>query len=109
MFYVGYIVFELPSNMVLKKVGPAIWLSALTGAWGLVTLGIGFSRNWQTVAVCRVFLGIFEAVSTVRLQAREKRSQLTMRIQRVCSRAVSTYWRHGINGLNFKKGEKSLA
>jgi MFS family permease len=48
--------------MVLKKVGPATWLSFLTLAWGLVTLGIGFSRSWQTLAVCRVFLGVFEAV-----------------------------------------------
>ncbi|EXJ61414.1 uncharacterized protein A1O5_11729 [Cladophialophora psammophila CBS 110553] len=61
VFYIGYIVFEIPSNMVLKKVGPAIWISALAAAWGLVTLGIGFSKNYQTVAVCRVLLGIFEA------------------------------------------------
>jgi len=49
--------------MVLKKLGPATWLSCLTLAWGLVTLGIGFSKNWQTVAACRVLLGICEAVS----------------------------------------------
>lgn len=62
VFYVGYIVCELPSNIVLKKIGPKIWLAFLTFAWGLACLGIGFARNWQTVAVCRVLLGIFEAV-----------------------------------------------
>ncbi|KAJ9612209.1 hypothetical protein H2200_003806 [Cladophialophora chaetospira] len=61
VFYVGYIIFEIPSNMALKRVGPARWLSFLTFAWGLVTLGIGFSKNWQTVAICRVLLGICEA------------------------------------------------
>jgi hypothetical protein len=50
--------------MALKKLGPATWLSFLTLSWGLVTLGIGFSKNWQTLAVCRVFLGVFEAVRT---------------------------------------------
>lgn len=64
VFYVGYIIFEIPSNMALKKLGPANWLAALGASWGLVTLGIGFSKNWQTVAVCRVLLGIFEAVRT---------------------------------------------
>lgn len=66
VFYVGYIVFEIPSNMVLKKLGPATWLSFLTLAWGLVTLGIGFSKKWQTVAACRVVLGICEAVRKAR-------------------------------------------
>lgn len=58
----GYIIFEIPSNLVLKRLGPAIWLSTLSLAWGLVTLGIGFSKNWQIVAACRAVLGICEAV-----------------------------------------------
>ncbi|KAK5045516.1 hypothetical protein LTR84_009134 [Exophiala bonariae] len=35
VFYLGYILFELPSNIVLQKVGPAIWLSALASCWGI--------------------------------------------------------------------------
>ncbi|KIW58013.1 hypothetical protein PV05_02565 [Exophiala xenobiotica] len=61
VFYVGYVIFELPSNIVLKKLGAANWLSFLGVAWGLISLGIGFSKNWGTVAVLRVLLGILEA------------------------------------------------
>jgi hypothetical protein len=62
VFYVGYVIFELPSNMVLRKIGPANWLSFLGLAFGLVELGMGFSKNWGAFSVLRVFLGIFEAV-----------------------------------------------
>ena len=63
VFYVGYVIFELPSNIVLKKLGAGNWLSILGVAWGLISLGIGFSKNWGTVAVLRVLLGVLEAVS----------------------------------------------
>lgn len=61
IFYVGYILMELPSNILLRKFGAATWLSFLGVAWGLVVLGFGFSKNWQTVAVLRVMLGVLEA------------------------------------------------
>jgi MFS family permease len=47
--------------MVLRKVGAANWISFIVFAWGLVTLGLGFSKNWGTVAACRAILGCFEA------------------------------------------------
>lgn len=65
VFYIGYVLFELPSNMVLQKVGPANWLSGLTLCWGIVTLCVGFVRSWQALAGLRVLLGIFEAVSSL--------------------------------------------
>lgn len=61
IFYVGYIMMELPSNIALRKFGAANWMSFLGVAWGLVVLGFGFSKNWQTVAALRVLLGILEA------------------------------------------------
>ncbi|KAL6251828.1 hypothetical protein RBB50_002038 [Rhinocladiella similis] len=61
VFYVGYVIFELPSNIVLKKLGAANWLSFLGVAWGLISLGIGFSTNWETVAALRAMLGVLEA------------------------------------------------
>lgn len=65
VFYIGYILFELPSNMILQKVGPANWLAGLTLCWGIVTLCVGFVRSWQALAGLRVLLGIFEAVSSL--------------------------------------------
>ncbi|KAK5452845.1 hypothetical protein LTS15_006993 [Exophiala xenobiotica] len=61
VFYVGYIIFELPSNIILKKVGPAKWLSLLALAWGLIVIGMGYVKTWEAFAVLRAFLGVLEA------------------------------------------------
>lgn len=39
MFFVTYFIFEIPSNIVLRKVGAANWLSFLCFSWGIVILG----------------------------------------------------------------------
>ncbi|KAK7415768.1 hypothetical protein QQX98_005681 [Neonectria punicea] len=61
VFFVAYIVFEIPSNLVLPKVGPANWLSFLGVAFGSILIGMGFTHSWGTMALCRALLGIFEA------------------------------------------------
>jgi hypothetical protein len=64
-FSPGYMLFELPSNIVLRKVATADWLSFIAFSWGTVMLGQGFVTGYQALAVCRTLLGIFEAgVST---------------------------------------------
>ncbi|RSL78714.1 hypothetical protein CEP51_007951 [Fusarium floridanum] len=61
VFFIGYIIFEIPSNAFIHKLGAANWLAFLAVAWGLVSLGIGFLHNWQGFAVLRSLLGVFEA------------------------------------------------
>ena len=61
VFFIGYILFEIPSNAFIHKLGAANWLAFLAFAWGLVSLGIGFLHNWQGFAVLRSLLGVFEA------------------------------------------------
>ncbi|KAF2100035.1 MFS general substrate transporter [Rhizodiscina lignyota] len=61
VFFIGYFIFEIPSNIILRKVGSANWLSAIAFAWGLVMLGQGFVKDWRSLAVCRAFLGLFES------------------------------------------------
>ncbi|KAJ1331011.1 MFS transporter ACS family allantoate permease [Microdochium nivale] len=61
VFFLTYFLFEVPSNVVLRKVGASNWLSFLCFAWGVVTLGCGFSKYWTDVVVCRLLLGVFEA------------------------------------------------
>ena len=63
VFYIGYCLFEIPSNIALKRFGAANWIAAIGVGWGLLTLALGFSKNWQTLAVLRAFLGVLEAVS----------------------------------------------
>ncbi|KAF1975905.1 phthalate transporter-like protein [Bimuria novae-zelandiae CBS 107.79] len=61
VFFPTYFLFELPSNIVLHKVGSANWLAFIALSWGAVMIGQGFVTNWQTLAVCRALLGFFEA------------------------------------------------
>lgn len=61
MFFPTYFLFELPSNIVLRKVGSANWLAFIALSWGAVMIGQGFVKSWQTLTVCRALLGFFEA------------------------------------------------
>jgi MFS family permease len=51
---------ELPSNLVLKKISPRIWLPSLTVAWGIITMCLGFVRSFGSFAAVRALLGIAE-------------------------------------------------
>ena len=61
MFFIPYVLFELPANLILRRVGPAKWLGAIGFAWGVVTIGMGFVHSWGGLLACRVFFGAFEA------------------------------------------------
>ncbi|KAI9763517.1 MAG: hypothetical protein M1840_000470 [Geoglossum simile] len=61
VFFIPYFIFELPSNLVLRRVGTANWLSFIAFSWGSVMLGQGFVKNYQALTVCRTLLGFFEA------------------------------------------------
>ncbi|KAL2429095.1 MFS transporter prlL [Exophiala dermatitidis] len=61
VFFIGYALFELPSNMVIRRFGAQIWLSFLITSWGLCVLGMGFVKTWTSLTVCRALLGVFEA------------------------------------------------
>ncbi|KAL1960931.1 hypothetical protein VTO42DRAFT_5915 [Malbranchea cinnamomea] len=58
--YVPYIVAELPSNLVLKKIGPRILLPGLCFTWGVVTTLQSLVNNYSGLLACRFFLGLFE-------------------------------------------------
>ncbi|KAK7994533.1 hypothetical protein PG991_016121 [Apiospora marii] len=61
IFFIPYIIFEIPSNIVLKRLRPSIWLSILVISWGIVMTLMGVVQNFQGMAACRVFLGLCEA------------------------------------------------
>ncbi|KAK0264616.1 hypothetical protein LTR35_017311 [Friedmanniomyces endolithicus] len=60
IFYAFYIASELPSNLVLKKVSPQIWLPFLTAIWGIIGMCLGFVQNYAGFLVVRAFLGLAE-------------------------------------------------
>lgn len=55
------LVFEIPSNLVLKPFGPQRWLAFIVFIWGIIALGTGFVHNFQSLVALRVLLGAFEA------------------------------------------------
>ncbi|KAK0704319.1 MFS transporter-like protein [Lasiosphaeris hirsuta] len=60
VFYVPYILVDVPSNLLLKRVRAGVYLPALITAWGLVCTCIGFTTSFAGLVVCRVLLGMFE-------------------------------------------------
>lgn len=60
-FYVTYIVFEIPANILCKKVGPKIWIPFLTFSFGTITMCMSTMQNYQGFLAARIILGMFEA------------------------------------------------
>ncbi|KAK5659186.1 hypothetical protein OQA88_1276 [Cercophora sp. LCS_1] len=61
IFLVAYAIFEVPSNILLKKLRPSRWLAFLMFSWGAITIGLGGVRNFAATAGVRFLLGMFEA------------------------------------------------
>ncbi|KAJ7221518.1 major facilitator superfamily domain-containing protein [Mycena pura] len=58
--YVPYIAAELPSNLLLKTVGPNIMLPAMITLWGVVTTAQGSVKSYGGLLACRFMLGLLE-------------------------------------------------
>ncbi|KAF8178648.1 major facilitator superfamily domain-containing protein [Mycena galopus ATCC 62051] len=61
VYFVPYTLFQLPSNLLLRKVGPRKLLSFCVVIWGTTQLVMGFVSNWQLLAFLRALLGALEA------------------------------------------------
>ncbi|GAA1958685.1 MFS transporter [Amycolatopsis minnesotensis] len=61
IFFLAYVVFEIPSNMIMKRVGARLWLSRIAVSWGIVTVVTGFVANTTHLVIARIVLGIAEA------------------------------------------------
>ncbi|WP_413317373.1 MFS transporter [Agrococcus sp. 1P02AA] len=61
LFFIGYAVFEVPSNMIMQRVGAKIWLARIMISWGIVSALMMFATNEASFYALRVLLGITEA------------------------------------------------
>ncbi|KUJ08327.1 putative allantoate permease [Mollisia scopiformis] len=61
IFFIPYILFEIPSNILMKRFRPRVWLSGCILAFGIVMLGQGFVTTYRGLLVTRFFLGLAEA------------------------------------------------
>lgn len=61
LFFIGYFLFEAPSNLILARVGARLWFARIMATWGLVTVALGFTPNAATFYGLRFLLGVTEA------------------------------------------------
>lgn len=61
IFFVAYTVLEIPSNIIMKKVGARIWMARIGITWGIVTILTGFVQNTTQLWIARIALGVAEA------------------------------------------------
>jgi ACS family tartrate transporter-like MFS transporter len=61
IFFWGYFVFEIPSNLVLHKLGARIWIARILISWGIVAILTGFVRSATHLYLLRFLLGVAEA------------------------------------------------
>jgi len=61
IFFIGYVLFEVPSNLLLHKIGARIWIARILLSWGIVATLTGFVQSVGQFYVVRFLLGAAEA------------------------------------------------
>jgi ACS family tartrate transporter-like MFS transporter len=61
IFFIGYFLFEVPSNLLLHKIGARIWIARILITWGLIATLTGFVQNVHQLYFMRFLLGLAEA------------------------------------------------
>jgi MFS transporter, ACS family, tartrate transporter len=61
IFFLGYFLFEVPSNLILEKVGARIWIARVMITWGLISGAMAFVQGAHSFYVLRFLLGAAEA------------------------------------------------
>ncbi|KAG5804575.1 hypothetical protein H9Q71_010840 [Fusarium xylarioides] len=61
LYFIGYVLFEIPCNIILKRTTPRLWLPTLTVAWGIVATLLSIVQNKTGFFIARFFLGVTES------------------------------------------------
>src|SRR3954454_16562125 len=61
IFFWGYFLFEVPSNIILHKVGARIWIARVMITWGIVSAAMAFVQGPTSFYALRFLLGVAEA------------------------------------------------
>ena len=61
LFFLGYCLFEIPSNLILERVGARLWMARIMVVWGLVSMATMFVSDVTSFYAARVLLGVAEA------------------------------------------------
>src|ERR1700693_4561107 len=61
IFFLGSALFDLPSNLILLRVGPRVWIARIMISWGIVSTAMMFMHSATSFYVLRFLLGVCEA------------------------------------------------
>lgn len=61
IFFLGYFLFEVPSNILLNRLGARVWIARILVSWGIVVVMTGFVQSAGYLYVLRFLLGVAEA------------------------------------------------
>ncbi|WP_316155874.1 MFS transporter [Cupriavidus sp. BIC8F] len=61
IFFVGYLLFEVPSNLILLRVGARRWIARIMVTWGLISAAMMFVKSPTSFYIMRFLLGVAEA------------------------------------------------
>jgi MFS transporter, ACS family, tartrate transporter len=61
LFFIGYFIFEVPSNLILQRVGARIWIARIMIVWGIVSMAFMFLKGTTMFYAMRFLLGAAEA------------------------------------------------
>ncbi|HKY18295.1 MAG TPA: MFS transporter [Rhizomicrobium sp.] len=61
IFFLGYLVFEVPANLIMEKVGARLWLSRIIVTWAIISMAFAFVQGPVSFFILRFLLGLAEA------------------------------------------------
>jgi sugar phosphate permease len=61
VFFATYVIFEIPSNLILKRLRPSRWIPLIMVAWGTVMTLMGLVNSYGGLLACRLVLGAAES------------------------------------------------
>ena len=61
IFFFGYFIFEIPSNLLLHRIGARVWIARILISWGIVAVATGFVQTAFHLYILRFLLGVAEA------------------------------------------------
>lgn len=61
VFFLTYVILQPPATVVLRKIGPRLFLPTIVILWGMTMICMGFVKTWTQIIPLRLVLGIFEA------------------------------------------------
>ncbi|AZF52503.1 Nitrate/nitrite transporter [Pseudomonas sp. R4-34-07] len=61
LFFFGYFIFEIPSNLLMQRFGARIWIARIMITWGLISMATAFATGPISFSIARFLLGVAEA------------------------------------------------